>query len=384
MDKRIHDYFLLGLNYSEILDKLKSDGQNVSLRTLKRTLKRLNLYRRVHFSDIIEVALFVMNEMQQSGMLHGYKMMHLKCLQNGYVVTQQTIRELLLIIDPIGVQQRRRNRLQRRIYSNLGPNYLWHIDGYDKLKPFGICIHGAVDGFSRYIIWLEAHRTNNDPKVVAGYFINAVRNIKGCPARIRADMGTENCYVRQMIMFLRSLGNEHNTETCYLEGSSTHNQRIEHWWGFLRRHNAQYWMDMFGMLASIGCYTGNFVDKAILQFCFMNLIQEELNEIASLWNSHRIRPSKNQTSPNGRPVVMYTCPERFGVQDYLCNVTDNQIDACSEECIFKGPMVCEETVFELCTFLMNDSRKEMPTCGEEAVVLYQFLRTEVLDGLSVF
>jgi hypothetical protein len=97
-------------------------------------------------------------------------------------------------------------------------------------------------------------------------------------------MGTENCYVRQMIMFLRSLGNEHNTETCYLEGSSTHNQRIEHWWGFLRRHNAQYWMDMFGMLASIGCYTGNFVDKAILQFCFMNLIQVWVNHFYNEMN----------------------------------------------------------------------------------------------------
>ena len=27
-----------------------------------------------------------------------------------------------------------------------GPNYLWHMDSYDKLKPYGISIHGCIDG----------------------------------------------------------------------------------------------------------------------------------------------------------------------------------------------------------------------------------------------
>jgi len=29
----------------------------------------------------------------------------------------------------------------------MGPNYLWHVDGYDKLKPFGMAISGCIDGF---------------------------------------------------------------------------------------------------------------------------------------------------------------------------------------------------------------------------------------------
>ena len=28
-----------------------------------------------------------------------------------------------------------------------GPNYAWHCDGYDKLKPFGIAIQGCIDGY---------------------------------------------------------------------------------------------------------------------------------------------------------------------------------------------------------------------------------------------
>ena len=27
-----------------------------------------------------------------------------------------------------------------------GPNFIWHVDGYDKLSHFNLCIHGCIDG----------------------------------------------------------------------------------------------------------------------------------------------------------------------------------------------------------------------------------------------
>ncbi len=53
---------------------------------------------------------------------------------------------LLAILDPQGTAQRKTQRLNHRIYLNKGPNFLWHMDGYDKLKPYGIAIHGCIDG----------------------------------------------------------------------------------------------------------------------------------------------------------------------------------------------------------------------------------------------
>ena len=32
-----------------------------------------------------------------------------------------------------------------------GPDFVWHIDGYDKLKPYGFTIHGCVDGLAHLI-----------------------------------------------------------------------------------------------------------------------------------------------------------------------------------------------------------------------------------------
>lgn len=58
-----------------------------------------------------------------------------------------------------------------------GPNYIWHLDGYDKLKPYGIAIHGAIDGYSRRMLWLEAGPTNQDPSRVAKYFVDSVKQL---------------------------------------------------------------------------------------------------------------------------------------------------------------------------------------------------------------
>lgn len=101
-------------------------------------------------------------------------------------------------LDPEGMNARLRKRLKRRSYSSPGPNFVWHIDGYDKLKPYGIAISGCIDGFSRNILWLEAGTSNNDPKVIANYFIKTVKNKGGCPKRVRTDLGTENVHIECM------------------------------------------------------------------------------------------------------------------------------------------------------------------------------------------
>ena len=81
------------------------------------------------------------------------------------------------VLDPRGVQLRKRNRPRRFLYINPGPNFLWHVDSYDKLKPYGICINGAVDGFSRMVIWLHANTTSSNPRVISDYFLDEVEPV---------------------------------------------------------------------------------------------------------------------------------------------------------------------------------------------------------------
>jgi hypothetical protein len=56
---------------------------------------------------------------------------------------------------------------------------VWHVDQYDKLRHYGFCIHGAIDGFSRKILWLRVYSTNRDPWLIARYYYETVSLIRG-------------------------------------------------------------------------------------------------------------------------------------------------------------------------------------------------------------
>ncbi|MGH0135050.1 UNVERIFIED_CONTAM: hypothetical protein FKN15_056488 [Acipenser sinensis] len=84
-------YFSLGLQQREILELLSiGHGLTVRLRTLQATLQKKRLYRRKHYSDIVDVAIYIVEETEISGQLLGYRLMHLKCIQRGFVVKRET------------------------------------------------------------------------------------------------------------------------------------------------------------------------------------------------------------------------------------------------------------------------------------------------------
>ena len=146
----------------------------------------------------------------------------------GIPAKRSTVMELIRELDPAGVEHRRKRKLRRRTYSVPGPDYLWHIDGHDKLKPYGFSIHGCIDGFSRRLIWLEVGVTNKMPEVVAYHYITALKQLKRLPTKIRSDDGTENSIIEAMQITLRSNNqDEHAGIASFIIGTSTANQKIE-------------------------------------------------------------------------------------------------------------------------------------------------------------
>jgi len=93
-------------------------------------------------------------------------------------------------MDPRGTELRKKHRL--KMYQNPGPNYAWHIDGYDKLKQWGFPVHGAIDGFSRRIMWLKLARSNNSPHKIASFYFQTVSEQGICPVELITDLDTKN------------------------------------------------------------------------------------------------------------------------------------------------------------------------------------------------
>ena len=117
------------------------------------------------------------------------------------MIDRETVRRLVKGLDPEGVELRSRKRFERSKYVAAGPSFIRNLNGYDRLKPFGSCIHGAIDGYSRRILWLEDGPSNNDPVITVQYFI--ARQFGGCPRIVRGDCGTENIHVAAAHRFLR-------------------------------------------------------------------------------------------------------------------------------------------------------------------------------------
>ena len=108
-------------------------------------------------------------EVQGSSSRLGYRgMWYLLLVSYGITTPRNVVMRMLRELDPAATEARRSKQLKRRRCKS---------DGYDKLKPYRLSIHGAVDSFSGKILRLEVCKSNNNP-------IN--------PNLLRIDTGTEN------------------------------------------------------------------------------------------------------------------------------------------------------------------------------------------------
>ena len=187
-------------------------------------------------------------------------------------------------IDTIGCELRRKYGIKRRQYINSGPNFAWHVDGYDKLKPWGFPIQGAIDGYTRKILWLKVTRTNNSTDMIGLFYFQAIRKLGGSPVELITDLGTENGLAASMQCFFRKNLDAHR----YV--ASPKNQRIEGWWSQFARQRSNWWRQFFQDLVSRNKSdsTNNFQAEA-LWLALSGLLQEELEYVNEHWNTHKIR-----------------------------------------------------------------------------------------------
>ena len=78
-------------------------------------------------------------------------------------VSKEDLKKAIKETDPKGVDRRRRKVIRQSVYESLGPGHIYHFDGNDKRKRWGLCIQGCVDGFSRNVLCLVASRTKLIP-----------------------------------------------------------------------------------------------------------------------------------------------------------------------------------------------------------------------------
>lgn len=369
-------YFSEGYTYDEIRQILSKNGFILSYRHLQRLISDLGLKRKNLVESLPEITAAIVVELQGSGSCLGYKSMWQRLKQKyGLTVYRETVLHLLRILDPEGVELRAKYKLHRRVYKVPGPNFAWHLDGYDKLKPFGFAVHGCVDGYSRKVIWFELGTTNNKPQVVTYFYLKAVKKLGCVPSLIRSDHGTENNVIENLQQAFRL---NHQDELAgiysFIKGKSTANQRIESSWGRMRRHCVEFWIKFFKEMQYHGHFSkSNKIELECLRFCFSHLISYDLNQTRIEWNRHAIRKQPGEVK-YGKPNFLYYVPEASGAYDCGHKVDENLITNAFNMYSIKS--VCYDPNFQklVDTILPNE---KVPTNIVEATTLYHKILKEL-------
>lgn len=313
-------YFHSLYQYKEICQMmLVKHNKKISVRTLKRLLKTLGLKRKnIIESPMNQVVAAILKELEGPGKNIGYRAMHLR-LKSKYnlIVKQTTVLKCLWRIDPNGVERRSRYRLKRRAYKVPGPNFIYHIDGCDKLKSF-----------SRYVVYLNVSTANNKPEVIAFYYLKALLNHNCVPCIVRTDHGTENTLIEVMQKVLRrNHGDKNVSDNCFIKGKSTANERIEKYWRQLRNSTLEHYIRLFKKMQQKNQLdTSNVFEIELLRFCCGPLLVKDLERSTAEWNNHRIRKQPKADISCGIPNIIYNWPERYKATDCRKPIDTRQIE----------------------------------------------------------
>ena len=114
-----------------------------------------------------------------------------------------------------------------------------------------------------------------------------------------------------------------------------------------------------------------------LRFCFFGVLQHELDEIKSLWNSHRIRHIKNSNSPGGRLDVVYFTPEGLGVTDCKLRLDRHDVNLAMDYCETPSLFGCSADFLKLSRIIMQEKNLTVPKNAADAKTLYITLIQEI-------
>jgi hypothetical protein len=215
-----------------------------------------------------------------------------------------------------------------------GPGEVFHIDGYDKLKPYGFSIHGCIDGFSRKILWLEVIPSNKNPLSILELYLNCVESLDyRCPKVIRSDRGTETVGVNLAQKVFRhhhidSLAGDNS----YRYGGSKSNTRIEAWWSQFRRSHSGWWIDVLSRITDLGYLDiTNELIRDISIAIFLPLLRDAVSIFKDVWNRHRLRHNHYSVCPSGQPDIIWDHPELFNVEQHLVDIDKEMFEEFKKE-----------------------------------------------------
>ena len=193
-------YTTLGAGFSDILRFLAQiHSVCISMRTLMRRLNRQKFVKRPTLSETISAAEVVKNGIEEqiymSGQIPTLKWMVRRCNDGRISVSEQRIKILMQILDPVKTESRLRREIRRKGCIGLGPDYIWHIGAFCVFYEIGIYIYFGIDGFSKKIIFAQVSKSKSHESQIRRFYARIIKRQKGCPMflKLHAELHGTTC-----------------------------------------------------------------------------------------------------------------------------------------------------------------------------------------------
>ena len=165
-----------------------------------------------------------------------------------------------------------------------------------------------------------------------------------------------------------------------IHGPSTSN-KIERWWRDLHERLEKYFKVQLTQLLRDRQYNPHdLLNRQLLAYVYILVIQRECDVFISNWNSHRIHHQDNLSLPTGVPNHMFSFPERYGGNH--CGVPITQ-DALQEVAEVSGLLddnpevyIHDERIKHACEQCLPEPSK---VCSASAKDGYLFLKQNIYN-----
>ncbi|KAF9440781.1 hypothetical protein P691DRAFT_686489, partial [Macrolepiota fuliginosa MF-IS2] len=203
-------------------------------------------------------------------------------------------------------------------YWAAGVNDVLTVDQHDKWKHYRLALHCRLDPFSGRMHWMKVWHNNNNPKLIAGYYLDFVEEIRGIPMITQSDPGSENYRLTNAHTALRQIHDpslQGMLQHCWM--CQKKNVMPEIAWSQMQARFAPNYEDLLEEGVRKEWYdVNNDLDKLLFRWLFIPWLQRKINYYISLVNNKRKRKDKNKILPHGVPEDIFWELEQYRACDF--------------------------------------------------------------------
>ena len=177
---------------------------NIGKYTLIRLRFELGLRRHGRGIEQCQEAGQLIRRLLSKELLHGdvdgYGRRYLHNLSHwrGHIVYRDRLFQAHRTVNFEAVERRKRDlQIHHDEYVVPGPNFVWSVDGYCRLRLYGVEIYACIDAYSRYIVWVYVGVSASTAVGCAHQFFQALEEIEQQPRFLRSDGSTETAILAE-------------------------------------------------------------------------------------------------------------------------------------------------------------------------------------------